>query len=91
VRRNIYESLFVKTLLTPLLAEILCNNTYTQQNSLQNLGAAGVNASPRRYAHNVGTGIRVRLDVGAGVIFLVALAPDPRGGRRPLLTPQQGR
>jgi hypothetical protein len=30
VRRNIYESLFVKTLLTPLLAEILCNNTYTQ-------------------------------------------------------------
>jgi hypothetical protein len=31
--------------------------------------------SLRRYAHNVGTGIRVRLDVGAGVIFLVALAP----------------
>jgi hypothetical protein len=41
----------------------------------QNLDAAGVNASLRRYAHNVGTGIRVRLDVGAGVIFLVALAP----------------
>jgi hypothetical protein len=39
------------------------------------LDAAGVNASLRRYAHNVGTGIRVRLDVGAGVFFLVALAP----------------
>jgi len=53
---------------------ILTHNK-TLDTTRHNLDAVGANASPRRYAHNVGTGIRVRLDVGAGVFFLVALAP----------------
>jgi hypothetical protein len=51
----------------------------------------GSNASLRRYAHNVGTGIRVRLDVGAGVIFLVALAPIRAADGARYRPRQQGR